>query len=219
MYVIIVGSGHVSFHLANDLLGKDHEVTIIDPDEAMCDRARERLECSAIHGTGTDPLVLEEAGLMRADALVACTSSDEDNLVSCHLAEALRPEIRTVALAHDPKNEEVFRHLGIDSVVGSTTTLSNIIEHELPAPEVFTLLSLKRGGMQIVEAELDADAPCIGASMQELKLPKGTLAISVVRDNEVVIPHGGTVIESGDVLIALVQPDDLNALRDILFGH
>lgn len=219
MYVLIAGSGELCYHLAIDLASKGHEVTVISRDKSVCERVEGYPNCAAVEGYSWDPAVLEEAGLRRADALVACELTDEENLVICHLTELLRAPVRTVAIVRNPKNEAIFRELGIDAIVDTTTTLAQVIEHELPSVDLLPLMTLRRGGMQLVEGEILEGAPCVGKTVQEIGLPQGVLIITLVRNDEVLIPHGGSVIKAGDVLVALSEPDKIDFLRRALFGR
>ncbi|MCS6861241.1 MAG: NAD-binding protein, partial [Abditibacteriales bacterium] len=106
MYIIIVGVGKVGYSLAKDLIDKGHEVTVIEARADRHSRAVNELGCVAILGMGNDPSVLEEAGIERADVLVACTGHDEDNLVISHIAKILYPKTRVVARVNHPKNED-----------------------------------------------------------------------------------------------------------------
>ncbi len=219
MYVLVAGSGEFCYQLAVNLAHKGHEVTVVSRDRSICERVEGYPNCAAVEGYGWDPSVLEEAGLHRADALVACEATDEENLVICHLAELLRAPVRTIAIVHNPKNDMIFRELGIDAVVDTTTTLAQVIEHELPSADLLPLITLRRGGMQIVEGEILEGTTCVGKTIQEIGLPQGVLIITLVRNDEVLVPHGGSVIKAGDVLVALSEPDKIDFLRRALFGR
>lgn len=216
MYFVICGGGEIAFYLSLDLVGKGHEVTVVSRDHAMVKRLEGR--CTAIDGQAWDPAVLEAAGLRRADALVACEMRDEDNLVICHLVDLLQLPVRTIATVQNPKNEALFYELGIDAIVGTTTTVAQVIEHELPSAELLPLMTLRRGGMKMVEGEIPYGAPCVGRPLAQISMPPGTLIITLVRGDQVILPHGGTVVEVGDVLIGLAEADRLNELRRVLFG-
>ncbi|MEW6277541.1 MAG: TrkA family potassium uptake protein [Candidatus Eremiobacterota bacterium] len=216
MYFVIAGGGEVCYYLALDLVSKGHEVTVVTRDDTVVQRLEGR--CTAIDGQAWDPAVLEEAGLRRADALVACEGRDEENLVICHLVELLQLPVRTIAAVHNPKNEALFYELGIDAIVGTTTTIAQVIEHELPSAELLPLMTLRRGGMKMVEGEIPYGAPCVGKALHQIAMPTGTLVITLVRGDQVILPHGGTVVEVGDVLIGLAEADSLNELRRVLFG-
>ena len=93
-----------------------------------------------------------------------------------------------------------------------------ILRPEGPSAELLPLMTLRRGGMKMVEGEIPYGAPCVGKPLAQISMPPGTLIITLVRGDQVILPHGGTVVEVGDVLIGLAEADRLNELRRVLFG-
>lgn len=219
MYIIIVGLGKVGYFLTKDLTGKGHEVTVIEERADRHSRAVNELGCVAILGRGNDPTVLEEAGIERADVLVACTGHDEDNLVISHVAKILYPKTRVVARVNHPKNEDIFRRVGIDAIVNGTSLFANVIEHELTQGDLVPLLTLRRSGMEIVEITLPDDSPCIGRTVQDLHLPSDSVLIAIIRADHAMVPRGATELQPGDEIVALVRTTQEQELRRALMGE
>src|SRR3972149_274064 len=123
MYVIVVGAGKVGYYLAKEPpeAPEGHEVLIIEQDAAKCDRITLDLGEIALNGDGCEAATMEIAGFGRADMVIAVTGDDEDNLVVCQVAKARFNVPRTVARINNPKNEEIFKRLGIDTAVSATT--------------------------------------------------------------------------------------------------
>lgn len=219
MFIIIVGCGKIGYFLAKDLLGKNHELCIVESDGDKAARVRAELTGSVlIKGDGCDPNVLERAGISRADVLVACTGHDEDNLVIGHIASSRYPKARTIARVNNPRNEAIFQHLGLSAVVNATTMLINVIEHELTVGDLVPLVTLRKTGMEIVELLLDATSRCVNKLVDEIELPRDCVLISLVRGDHAVVPRGDTQLLAGDEVIALVQAAQENELREILVG-
>ncbi|MCO5228555.1 MAG: TrkA family potassium uptake protein [Thermomicrobiales bacterium] len=124
MYVIVVGAGKVGYYLAKTLLMEDHEVLLIERDVSKVEYYAERLGAVVIRGDGAEASVLEQAGAVRADVVVAVTGEDEDNLVVCQVAKNRFKVGRTIARVNNPKNEQLFRLLGVDVTVSQTNSSS-----------------------------------------------------------------------------------------------
>ena len=114
MYIIVVGGGAVGYGLALELLEfPDHEVVLIENDPTVARDLREEPGEMVIEGDGTEVVFLEAAGAGRADLLVALTRDDGRNLVSCQVAKHWFHVDRTIARVIDPRNERLFKTLGV----------------------------------------------------------------------------------------------------------
>ena len=131
MYVVIAGGGKIGEYLANVLLESGNDVTIIEEDLETADRLSVVLQGRylVIHGDGCDSKYQEDAGIRRADVFVATTGQDDDNLVSCEIAQRVFNVPRCIARVNSPKNLRIFHEVGIECV-SSTTLIANLIEEE-----------------------------------------------------------------------------------------
>lgn len=216
MYAVVVGLGKLGYYLVKDLLAKGHEITVVEKRPDKCSWANEEFGNIVIDGDGCDPNVLEKAGVGRADVVVACTGHDEDNLVICHVAKTKHLQVRTVARVNNPKNETIFKKLGLDAVVNSTTMLAHVIEHELSAGDLVHLASLRRGGMEIVDVVLEKTSPGVGKKLMDLMLPPDCVVIAILRGEEAMMAKGDTQFEPGDEMIAVVSAEQEEELRNLL---
>lgn len=218
MYVVIVGIGKVGYFLAKRMLLNNHTVSLIDKDKTTCEEVAKQLEALVIHGDGCEPRILEEAGIARADVLAAVTGDDEDNLIICQLAKEKFHVHRTVARVNNPDNEHTFSELGIDVPIDSTKIIAKIIEEEVSFSDFVNLMSFKRGKLSIVRIDLPADSPVINTQIQDIKLPADAVLVSIVRGEEVILPKGNTILESGDDIIALTLIGNEPQLLNVLLG-
>ena len=120
MYVVIVGGGRVGRDIAELLLPEGHDVVILDTDEETCNLLTREYDALVIKGDGTDIEYLKEAGVNKADALLAVTGDDKVNLIVCQLAQKLFNVPKVVGRINDPKNEAVFSTLDIKNTVSTT---------------------------------------------------------------------------------------------------
>ena len=134
MYIIIAGAGKVGWNLARELIGEGHEVTLIESDRNRYLMVEEELEHSVQHGDASELWVLERAGIVRADMVVAVTGDDEDNMLISQVAKEKYLVEHTIARVNNPRNLEHFELLGVRPVVSATDLILRLIEHEVPAP-------------------------------------------------------------------------------------
>src|SRR3972149_503362 len=207
MYIIVVGGGKVGYYLAKELVEGGNEVLIIEKDAGKAERIAEELGDISLRGDGCEASTMEMAGFGRADMVIAVTGDDEDNLVTCQVAKAKFKVPRTIARINNPKNEEIFKKLGIDTTVSATTAILSQIEQELPTHPLIPLLTLKGGGLEIVEGKAPPVVP----------LPQQALiALVVDEDGEPKVPRADTVLRAGDEVVAVTRTENEDALRAVL---
>jgi trk system potassium uptake protein len=218
MYIIIVGAGKVGYFLAKRLCQNKHGVSIVEKDKTTCDEIAKELEVLVIRGDGCDPQILEQAGAARADVVAAVTGDDEDNLIICQLAKELFHVKRTVGRVNNPQNEQTFSELGVDVPMNSTEIIAKIIEEEASFSDFVSLLSFKRGKLAIVRVDLPKESPVIDKQVKDIQWPENSVLLSVVRQDDVVIPRGDTVLRAGDDVIALTMVGSESQLSNLLAG-
>ena len=217
MYAIVVGGGKVGYYLAKELLDNNHEVLVIEQDAAKCERINQELGEVAMQGDGCEVAVMEQAGVGRADMVIAVTGDDEDNLVTCQVAKLRFNVPRTIARINNPKNEAIFKALGIDATVSSTTAILAHIEEELPTHPLIHLLTLRGGGLELVEMKIPQNASVVGKKLKEVLLPQESL-VCFVYDAEGIprLPNPETVLHAGDEVVAVTRQEYEPALRTAL---
>jgi trk system potassium uptake protein TrkA len=215
VYIIIAGAGKVGWNLARELMQAEHEVTVIESDRDRYMTVEEELEHNIHYGDASELWVLERAGIVRADMVIAVTGDDEDNILICQVAKEKYLVEHTIARVNNPRNVDHFELLGIRPVVSATDLILRLIEHEVPHHGLVHLLDLKQEQLEIIELEVKPDAPAAGRSISELELPDGCLVVSVLRDGKGFVPKADTVIEGGDEVLAVLNPGDEVALCEI----
>jgi len=218
VYVVVAGGGEVGFHLAKALTEAGHEVMVIESDRRRAQWIEEQLGSVVLNGPADEGRFQLEAGGQRADAVLAVTGDDAKNLVICQLARHnCGPHGRVIARVNDPKNEIVFKTLGIDETVSSTRVLMNVIEQELPTGGFMPLMPLTGSHLELIEAEVAANTPCAGKKIRDLPLPSGATIGGIVRAGKLV-PIGDATLEVGDRIIVFSPTAAEQEVRRALYG-
>jgi trk system potassium uptake protein len=216
MYLIVVGGGKVGYYLTKTLLAEEHEVLLIEREPEKVENFAERLGNVVLNGDGAEAAVLAEAGAARADVVIAVTGEDEDNLVICQMAKQKFNVSRTIARVNNPKNEHLFRILGIDVTVSQTNYILNLIGQAIPERSFIHLMNLRYAGLAIVEASITERSPVANQSISSIDLPVSCAIAAIARGNHVIVPESDTVVEVGDEIIAVTHLAQEEELRNLL---
>lgn len=216
MYIVIVGGGKVGFYLAKELVEAGHEALVIEINPSKAAEIAESLGEIVMRGDGCEAAIQEQAGSGRADLFLAVTGEDEANLVACQVARHRFKAKRIVARINNPKNEAIFRKLGIDVTVSATSVILSQIEQELPVHPLIPLLQL-RGGFEIVEVKIPDGAGVLDHKLGDIELPEQALVWGIV-DSEGTpkAATDDTVLHQGDEVVAVTLKESEEALRAAL---
>jgi trk/ktr system potassium uptake protein len=220
MYIIVVGGGIVGYGIGLELqMMPGHEVTIIERDTQRAAELRDELGEMVVTGDGSEVAFLEQVGAGRADLLITVTADDAANLVACQVAKHRFGVERTIARVNDPKNEELFRMLGVDTTVSAAQAVMAQIETTLPEHTVVPLMSLSGSGLKVVDLHLQEGAPAAGRPLRDLRLPEQTVISLVIDGDGPRVPDGDTILHSGDEVIAVIPVDAEESMRELITGR
>jgi len=222
VFVIIVGGGKVGTYLARALLAKGHEVVLIEKQARRAQLTADLLEGDVtMVGDGCDPLVLDAAGVKRADVVVADTGDDEDNLVVCLIAKK-HSRARCIARVNNPRNVAIFASLDRTqpiTTISSTEVILSAIDAEVNAADFALLATLSDGKHELTRLEIRADSPAAGKRLKDARLPRTSIVVALERvDEELIIPSGDTLLLAGDNVIMLVKASAREDVRAALIG-
>ena len=220
MYILLIGGGTLSYNLAKDLLLRSHEVLIVERDRERGEELSRMLGDVVLRGDGCEASVLEMAGASRADTLIATTREDKDNLTACQVAKASFRVPRTISTINDPRNEPLFKKLGVDVTISVTDIVLSNIEHQIPERSVVPLLEIEESGAELVSVKVPPDGGIDGKRLEDIQLPEGTLITLVIgKDGAAQPPNPDLVLKEADEVIALTSADDKENLRATLSGE
>src|SRR3954471_7493020 len=202
MFVLVVGGGKVGYYLTKELVEAGHEVVLMEKDRARATQIADEIGSIVVPHDGCEGKYLGEAGCSRADIVAAVTGDDEDNLVICQMAKHHFDVPRTIARVNNPKNEDLFRHLGVDEIISPTRMILGSIEQDIPVHELLHLANLENE-LEIIEAQLQADSPAVGKSPSEIVVPDGCSLFAIVRDGVATPVRADTILREGDKVLAI----------------
>ena len=222
MFVLIIGGGKVGTYLARGLIKQQHEVVVIEKDARKAQMMTNLLETDvAIVGDGCDPNVLLQAGVQRADVVVADTGDDEDNLVVCVITKK-HSQARCIARVNNPKNKLIFESLDTDrpvTVISSTEIILGMIDDRVNASVLEPLARVGRGDLELVQVSIADESPARGKRIADVALPRGSVIVAVDRGSgDVLVPNGDTTLERGDEVIAMIKRETRGDVCAALVG-
>jgi trk system potassium uptake protein TrkA len=218
MKVIIVGGGQVGAYLASLLIERGHEIRIIDERDSRIPILKRDLpeEC-VIHANGADPKVLEDAGIRSANVVAAVTGADETNLVVATLSRLEYGVRRVIGRVNNPKNAWLFTPtMGVDAALNQADLMAHLVAEEMSMGDMMTLLKLHGGQYSLVERIVDPSSPVTGKTLREIKLPVECVLVAIMRESELLIPRGDTVLSANDKVVAITHTSQMQKLADIL---
>ncbi|MDQ2679918.1 MAG: TrkA family potassium uptake protein [Candidatus Eremiobacteraeota bacterium] len=227
LFILIVGGGKVGSYLTRALMKQGHEVVVIEKNERKAKVLEMLLDTNvAVIGDGCDPVVLEQAGIARADVVVADTGDDEDNLVVVLIAKKKAPHTRCIARVNNPRNKMIFESIDLEepvTVISSTEILLDVLNEQVNASEYKTILETMhlfgKGNLQLVKVAVPANSPADGKIVNEIDFPRNSVVVAVDRSNQdLVIPTGDTRLRAGDSVITIVKAGAEKAVQFALTG-
>jgi trk/ktr system potassium uptake protein len=219
--VVIAGAGAVGRHLAADLAERGHQIFLIDQNPSVTEKAVATAPgVTVVLGDACELWVLEKAQVDQADVVVAATGDDEDNLVVSLLSKQEYAVPRVLARVNHPKNEWMFtEQWGVDDAVSPPHILTSLVEEAVSVGDLVRLLRLERGQVGLVELTLPEDSANTSRPLYELRLPPDSAIVAILREGHVVIPQPESVLAGGDEILALVDPEAEEQLRQAILGQ
>jgi len=218
VFVLVVGGGKVGYYLTRELVESGHEVVLMEKDRVRADQIADEVGSIVIPHDGCEGKYLSEAGCNRADIVAAVTGDDEDNLVICQMAKHHFDVPKTIARVNNPKNESLFKHLGVDEIISPTRMILGSIEQDIPVHELLHLAALGEGELELIEAHLQAGSPAVGKAPRDLAIPDGCSLFAVIRHGIATPLRPDMVLEEGDKVIAIGKTECETLLHEQLIG-
>jgi len=216
--IVIIGGEMTAYYLARAMLSKGYEVVLINKDSELCEEFSKTLNATVILGDGSRKEVLEDAELSTNDVVVILTPRDQVNLLISQLAMKVFGVKRVVSLVSDPGNIELFKRLGVSTVLNLTTMIVNTVEALLFPDEFSNIIPLEKG-IEFLQVVVDERSPVVGKRLRDIQLPNESVVAAIVRGGVLVVPRGDTEILSGDRLYVIVNSKIKEEVETLLVGR
>lgn len=218
MRVIVVGAGKVGYDIAKRLSEEGHDVTLVDKLDQNLREAAARLDIATLDGNGASPTVLEQAGVERADMLIAVTDIDEVNMIACFTAKQYGVGI-CCARVRDPDYSEAYtRHsnriLGIDRVINPDHLTALEIARLLEMPAATYIESFADGRVTLARVRAGEESPVVGIPLRQAEFG-GNLVAAIEHEERLFIPYGESVIHKGDHVYLLGHTHNLSSISRV----
>ncbi len=204
MYIIIVGLGGIGRSLTAQSVENGDNVVIIDRNEQRCIEMLEQYDVLAVTGNATDKAILKDAGIDRADSLVATTGDDSVNLMTCWLAKRFKvPNV--VSIVNDVEHSDLFKEVGVKISENPDELVATRLYYWARNPILQQLASIPGG--TIFEVVAEKGAPIIDHEIRELKVKNFVFIVIRRLGGELIIPSGTIRIRPGDTITVFTKKE------------
>ncbi len=210
MRAVFIGAGSIAVMAARILIGRGHEVVLIERDRKRIEALGEELDCGFLHGDGSKPAILREADPGHTDVLFCISSNDQANIIASLIARS-QGFARVVTKIEDPEFEHICIELGLDSTIIPARTigrfLADMVEGQDPL-ELSTMIRDEAWAFSFV-ARSEDEKP-----VEELELPESTRVVCLYRDNRLIVPGEDTSLVAKDEVVLITNRKHLRELRE-----
>lgn len=221
--VLICGGGHLCFYLTSQLLQAGMQVRIIEKNEERCEVLCENFpRATIIHGDATDHDLLMEEGIQEADALVALTGMDEENIILSLFAKSQGVE-KIIAKVNEDSRAQMVEGMGIDSIISAKSATADAImsyvrarKNSYSSDNVETMYQLVNGKVEAQEFIIRKECQFTNVPLKDLETKPNNLIACIGRKREIIIPNGDDHIEVGDSVIVVTKGHVIDSFSDIL---
>ncbi|SDS45896.1 trk system potassium uptake protein TrkA [Paraoerskovia marina] len=219
MRVVIAGAGSVGRSIARELLGHDHDVTLIDRQPGAM-RVAQVAEADWLLADACELSTLSDARVAECDVIVAATGDDKANLVVSLLAKTEFGVPRTVARVNNPRNEWMFdESWGVDVAVSTPRIMTAMVEEAVAVGDLVRIFTFHQSGAEILEITLPESSPLVGLRIAAIVWPADTVLAAIVRGSQPFAPTDDDTLEVGDeLLIVAGREADPHALETLFVG-
>lgn len=221
--VLICGGGNVCFYLTRQLLQVGMQVKIVERNEKTCEYLCEALPgVTVIHGDAADHDLLLEEGIGNADAVVALTGMDEENIIMSLFAKT-QGVSKIIAKVNEDSRAQMVEGLGIDSIISAKSAAADAIvgyvrarNNSYSSANVETIYRLLNGSLEAMEFIIKKESSLTNVPLKNLPTKPNNLIACIGRNRRIIIPNGEDHLEVGDSVIVITKDHIINDLKDIL---
>jgi len=213
--IMILGGGRITYYLTKLLDDMGMKVKIIEIDKKRCLELSELLPHNLIiNGDGTDEELLLSENIKEMDVFIAATGMDEENLLSSLIAKQNGVK-KVIAKISRINYVSIVKNLGIDGIISPKLIIANTILKFVTGSKLESIFRIIEGQAEVIEFIADEHSKVVNTSLKHLRLSKDIIIATIIRKNEVLIPHGSDQIKEGDRVIVITKNKNINNLDDL----
>lgn len=216
--IVVIANGNLEAAYVIDSFKEDkhNKIIVINSDKEVAEYLMKRQHVSVYVGNPWRIYALEEAGVYDADLFISLSDNDADNYVSCILAKKVFNVRKCICVVKNPDNVEIYKKLGIDSVISSTYLLTQNIKTESLEGNLIRSMNLDSNKIVMVEATLLSKYRICNKAIMDIHFPPYANIAYIMRDNEFIIPKGNVVLKPRDALVIACDKADEDSLKKYL---
>ncbi len=217
--VVIFGANRLAVNLVKELEAMGiGDISILEPDLKMANRAADELSRSMVlHGAGTDLQLYNDVNISEADFFMALSDDDENNILSSVLAKKHGAK-RAIVISNDPDYLQILDSIGVDVAINPRLITVGVILQRLRKGKVRSVFKLIEGEAEVLEIALGDESKCVDHKINQLNFPKDAIIGAIVRNKSMIVPHGDTLLKSGDTVVLVTLPSAIGKVEKI-FGQ
>ncbi|HKI98685.1 MAG TPA: NAD-binding protein [bacterium] len=210
MRIVFIGAGQLTLATAPILIARRHDVVIIESDRDKIDAISEELDCGFIHGDGTKPAILREAGPKEADLLFCLTDNDQNNILASLVGRSLGFE-RVVTRISSTEYQQICAELGLSDTIIPDQTIARTLADMVEGREALELSTYVKGDARFFSYRVREGAE---GAVEALELPAQTRVVCVYRGDEFILPQPGTTLRAKDEVVLITHRTHLGELDE-----
>ena len=212
MKIVIAGGTHEAEYIVHMFHKRGNQLIVINPSKEEAALLLHRESVRVYVGDPWKAHILEEADAANADVFISLCDRDTDNYVACHLAKKCFGAKRCICVVTNPNNVELYKRLGIDSVISSTYLLGNSVKNESSVEDIIRSIAFENNQVVMIEMKVLPKFRIAEKKIMDLDFPKYASISCIVRKGEIVIPNGQVYVHAKDKLMIVCSPEDQKRL-------
>lgn len=220
MKIVIVGAGEVGTHLAKMLSREDHDIVLLDDDTEKLNRLSSQVDLLTITGYANSFKDLKDAGVSKADLLIAVTPYEERNIMASVMAKDMGA-LQTVARINngeylEEKYKEKLRNLGVDELIYPESLAGKEVASSVKQVGTRQLIEFSGGKLILMGIKIRENAPVLNKTFEELSYIESEIrAVAINRENKTIIPHGHDYVRTGDIIFFITTRNFQNKVFEM----
>lgn len=217
MKIAICDGSQEADYIINQINTKHNTLRVMNNDKDMCLYLSRKNGIDVTYGKSSKEFDLRSADIEKADLLIALSDNDVDNYVTCQMAKKMFNVKKVICLVMNPKNVDIFKEMGIDSVVSSSYLLGETVKAEMSVEKMIRTLTFENNKIVISEIEIKKNYKVCNHMLKDITFPEGMSVCAIYRSTHLIIPKGDTEILNNDkVLIVSSNEDQVSARKYIM---